>query len=305
MDMKSIIITISSMVFAVASAWAADEGLLTQPDQALQAREHAQVTYQVPTDKDDMPSLVHAMQQYQFTNATMRQIQNTIREAGEKGLPTEPLMSKVYEGIAKKVDEDRIVQAVNRVQERNDYAYRHAERLTNDPGQVKALARVTTQARLAGLNREDCDKIMDQLQDRLRDQDQDRDRTRDRANDSRQGFALADETMTTARDMARRGVTSKVVAGVMVNGLQHGYNAQDMQAVRNAFARNAKHASPEDVAQAFTYGITRGANASSLGSAGGGFGMGGTGSGGFGGSGGSGGSGGGGGRGGGGGGGRH
>ncbi|WP_456386506.1 HepT-like ribonuclease domain-containing protein [Desulfolithobacter sp.] len=49
--------------------------------------------------------------------------------AQQQGLPTGAVVGKVYEGIAKQVDPDRIVQALERVRSRYQYSYQLASTL--------------------------------------------------------------------------------------------------------------------------------------------------------------------------------
>ena len=104
---------ISLMLLACASIAFADEPQLENTE--LLAQEQAREELQTQIDKDETPALVEAMQREQFRHTNMVRVQKIIEEAQEAGLPTKPLTDKVYEGIAKNVDEERIVQAVSRV----------------------------------------------------------------------------------------------------------------------------------------------------------------------------------------------
>ena len=233
----------------------------------------------------DEPNYVQAMHQHQFREENVMRIQNMVREAQMKGLPTEPMQNKVYEGIAKKADETAIVRAVERVESRYENAYQHARGLFDDPQQVRNMGNRFAEAHAAGLSNDDGARIMEQLQNRIKNMNRE------------QAYELADETVKGARNLARQGVSSTTVGNVYTNALQHAYQARDMQTLQHSFADQARHGDPESVAQGFSHGINQGVGAGGLGAGGtgsGGAGSGGAGSGGAG-SGGAGGSGGGGG----------
>ena len=102
-----------SILLATSSAHAA--GQPYSENTQLQSQEQEKTRYQTQVDPDSTPALLQAMQQHHFQNTNRVRIQNMIQEAQKQGLPTEPLMNKVHEGIAKKVSEEKIVQAVQHV----------------------------------------------------------------------------------------------------------------------------------------------------------------------------------------------
>lgn len=268
--MRKIIVFILGILFAGTTVFAADDELATGLNTALQSREHAQNEFQAQVDKDETPALLKAMQQHQFRHANRMRIEAKLQEAKAKGIPVGPIADKVYEGIAKKADQEKVVVAVERVMERYEYAYRHANKVSKDQKQVQEMARVMVQARKAGLEKEDIDGIMTQLQERTR--------TRERTRTQTQTYALAHETVAAARDMARLGAKSATVAGVIESALRHNYQAREMVTLREEFSRQAQYSRPENVAQAFAYGIGQGTTADGLGAAAAGGGVGAAGS---------------------------
>ncbi len=193
------------------------------------------------------------MHQKQFSYATMAQIQNIIQVAEQQGLPQKPLTDKVFEGIAKNVDQENIVRAMKQVQSRYEYAFRQARQLTDDPGQVQNLGSIIAGAYTAGLAREECDKIQTQLQTRIRTMSlEDADK-------------LTLRTMATARTMARRDVDSATVANVLGNALQHKYTDQDMVALQNTFMVRSQNRSAHNAALQLANEIRQGMGADEIG----------------------------------------
>jgi hypothetical protein len=211
---------------------------------------------QEQTNKDEQAYL-QAMHQHQFREQNVLHIQNMIQEAQTKGLPTEPMQNKVHEGIAKKADEEAIVRAVERVQNRYETAYQHSRGLFDDPQQVRSMGNRFAEANAAGLTNENAAMIMEQLQNRTKSMNRD------------QAFELVEETVKGARDMARQGVPSPAVTNVYANALKHDYQAKDMQTMQQSFANQARYGNPENVAHSFSQGISQGHGAGGLGSSGG------------------------------------
>lgn len=244
--------TISLMLLAFSSAALADETLVVENPE-LQAQEQARDALQTQIDKNETPALVLAMQREQFRHTNMVRVQKIIEDAKTAGLPTKPLTDKVYEGIAKEVDEERIVQAVSRVRNRHMHAYQQARELAVDPEEEKPLGDLIAGAYTAGLGEEECDAIIVALQ------------TRTRTMNRSQAQELTIQTMATARVMAHRDVRSETISDVMVSALDNSYKATDMKELQHAFINRARLGSSEDVAQLFSDGINQGLGSGELG----------------------------------------
>ena len=91
---------------------------------------------------------------------------------------------------------------------------------------------------------------------------------------------LAVETFTTARDMARLGVSPGVATEVLSQAIQHRYSAAEMQMMRKSFSNQSRQASPNTLAERYAQGIRGGTTAEGLGAYGTGGGSGGYGGGG-------------------------
>jgi hypothetical protein len=193
------------------------------------------------------------MNREQFRNTNVVRIQKIIEEAQQEGLPTKPLTDKVYEGIAKNVTEERIVQAVTTVRNRYSNAYRRARELATNTDRERQLGDLIARTYSAGLTEEDCDTIMTALQ------------TRTRSMNQSQAQEITIQTITTARIMAHRDVRSRTVSDVLVNALDQSYEASDMKEIQYSFRLRARHGSAENVAQHFAAVINQGLDAKALG----------------------------------------
>lgn len=249
--MKKKYFTVCLMVFAFTSIAFADEALIENTE--LQSQEQATEVQQSQIDMDGTEALVQAMHREQFRHTNMVRIEKIIEDAQDAGLPTKPLTDKVYEGIAKNVDEESIVLAVSRVRNRYMHAYRQALQLAVDPEEEENLGDLIAGAYTAGLRQDECDTIMAALQ------------TRTRTMNRSQAQDLAIRTIATARIMAHREVRSETISDVLVSALNKSYKAADMQELEHSFIDRARYGSAEHVAQLFSDGINRGLGAKELG----------------------------------------
>ena len=229
----------------------ADEPLIENTE--LRSQEQAREMFQTQIDKDDTPPLLQAMHREQFRHSNMVRVQEIIEDAKQEGLPTKPLTDKVYEGIAKDVSEEKIVQAVTRVRNRYRHAYQQADELEVDPDQEELLGDLIADAYTAGLTQEDCETVMSSLKTRMRTM------TRNQAQE------LTIQTMTTARIMAHREVRSETISDVLVTALGKSYEATEMKEMQHSFINRARYGAAEKVAQQFSDGINQGLRAQELG----------------------------------------
>lgn len=200
-----------------------------------------------------------------FSAEHVQQVQNIITSAQQQGLPADALTNKVYEGIAKNIDPNRIIQALKRVTSRYVYGYTLARKFTQKEKQVDELGSTITEGIAAGLSRSDAEKLVNSLQSRSRQM------TRDEM------YVLAEETMLTARDLSRQGVSSTTTTEVVSKAVNKGFSASEMQTMRNTFNAQGARGNRESLAKVYGSAIDQGVQAGDLASQGtGGRGFGGT-----------------------------
>jgi hypothetical protein len=176
--------------------------------------------------------------------------QRMIMQAKEEGLPAEPIMEKAYEGMAKGVPPEQILQAMKKVHSRYRYAHRHAKGLTKEEGDIHRIRNMIAQCLAAGLRDEDAGNIAFKLQQRAQD---DATKTKTEASE------LATEAFRAARDMARLGATSMATTDTVWQAIAHGYSAKDVKTMRDSFVTNIRYASSAtSLAKSYANSISRG-----------------------------------------------
>ncbi len=201
---------------------------------------------------DTDSTLTQDMNTAGFNAEQVLQVQSMIKTAQQQGLPADAVSSKVYEGIAKHVDPDRIVQALERVTSRYEYGYALARKLTKREKQAVKLGNTVTAGIAAGLTRQDAEKLVNSLQ------------LRSRQMNHNEFYLLAEETMLTARDLSRQGVSSATTAEVVGKAVQKGFAANEMHTMRSTFSRQGAHENRESLARGYGTAIDHGAQARDL-----------------------------------------
>ena len=85
----------------------------------------------------------------------------TLDDARRKGLPTQPYAEKIMEGLAKKVKEDRILVALDRVGKRMEFAGAQAKKVEGTDGSSRILVIRTGDALAAGMDSKTIERIYD------------------------------------------------------------------------------------------------------------------------------------------------
>ena len=203
---------------------------------------------------DDAIQMTQFMLTNRFRQEQVQRAQEMLMQAIRAGLPAEPIMNKAYEGMAKKVRNEAIVQAMETVRSRYAFAYQQAASLTKERGQVRPLGDLIADTLSAGMEQGDVEILRSKLQERTDQKDRD------------QVHKLATETFRTARDMARLGTSSTSVTEVMSQALRHQYTAQEMETLRNSFTRNARQGSADTLAKSYAGRIGEGKRSQGSGS---------------------------------------
>ena len=110
-------------------------GLCDEVDKALQntaaqeIKNSTRLLIQNGIPGDEAIRLTRLMIKEQFKQEYVLSAHEIILNARHEGLPPEPIMSKVYEGIAKQVRKENILQAMERVRSRHAFAKEQAEKM--------------------------------------------------------------------------------------------------------------------------------------------------------------------------------
>jgi ABC-type uncharacterized transport system YnjBCD ATPase subunit len=176
-----------------------------------------------------------------FREQQVLQAQAILMNARRQGLPTEPMMNKAYEGLAKQVQAEAVVKAMERVQSRYEFATKQARAVTSDEARISQMAAILAESMAAGMNDEDAGRIMRAL----------RERTRNMAQAHSEELAM--QTFMTTRTMARLGMQSKSVGDSVCQALQQGCSAQEMLNMRNTIMANARHSYSESFSKGHSF----------------------------------------------------
>ena len=216
------------------------------PDAPQAVKASARQAIQSGLDQDSVARLTRAMLQHQFDGQQIRHCHNLMIQAHNGGMPVEPLMNKAYEGMAKGVGPSLIVGAMERVQARNSFAYRHAAQLSGNKAQEASLGDALSAAMAAGFLNADADRVTPMIRQRAQTMQPD------------EAYNLALECFYTARDVSRLGVSSGAVANMLGGALENGFGHQKMRTMRYAFMHQARQSEPKKLAHKFAESIRAG-----------------------------------------------
>ncbi len=191
-------------------------------------------------------AVTRAMVQNRFEAQQITAAHQVLVNARAKGLPPEPIINKAFEGMAKQVQPGRIVNAMEAVRARYDFALQQSTKLSGQKSRMDQTGHVIAACLTAGMDPKGIESITDQLQQRSRTMKTD------------QRNALALETYKTARDMARLGVSNSQVAALIGQALQHQFSAAQMQNMRAAFRNDSRTTAPQSLAISYGRSIEQG-----------------------------------------------
>jgi hypothetical protein len=188
----------------------------------------------------------------QFKEQYILRAHEIVMNAKQEGLPPEPIMNKFYEGIAKQVRNESILQAMERVHSRYAFANERAKKMIQKQDEVNSLRDIISDSSAAGISNEDIDRIISEFQKRAEQME------RIHVNE------LAMESFKTARFMARAGVPSQETKEVISQALRRRYTAWDMITLRTRFKAQYGHSDPESLAREYKRQIQKGQDAGTL-----------------------------------------
>jgi hypothetical protein len=223
---------------------AIDDGLPANSPAAVKASARQAVQNGLPLQ--GVVKLTRAMLQNKFNQQQVQLAHALMIEAQNSGIPVQPLINKAFEGMAKNVPPPLIVNAMETVQSRNAFAFQRAAQLSNDKSRTENLGRTLAAALVAGLSREDADKITKTVQQRAGSLNSDH------------AYSLALECYQTARDVSRLGVSSQSVTNMVTQALNKGFNSEDMRTMRSSFMTQAQHTEPQNLARGYSSAIQEG-----------------------------------------------
>ena len=249
----TIFVLIAGVVFLLASTVFADavEQSLVQIPAPIKDRTRAMIENGVPSE--DAIQLVLAMNANRFKEEQILKAQGIVLEAQRRGLPTKPVINKVFEGMAKQVAPERTLQAMEAVSSRYAFAYDQARSITKNTEQAGQLGNMLAESLAAGLKEQDALQIMSQLQEKSPKMNRD------------QMDELAAACLAMARDMSRLGVSSDLSSQVISSALSNGLNAASIASMHQSLVAQSQTHSAQTLAQGLAHGAQQGQSAQGLG----------------------------------------
>lgn len=198
----------------------------------------------------DAAQMVAAMAEAGFSSEQMAMVIRQVQASAGERSTRDAVVGKIREGLAKRVGPEGIVRATERVRERYGLALETARTLA--PGQYTGLGGIIADGLASGLSRADTGRIVAALEARPL-----------RTDPKPQGLAV--ESLATARDLVRLGVSSPLAAEVVAEAVKQGYDGDSMQILRQVLGEQRLQGNMDQVAQRFIGAIQGGVRARDLG----------------------------------------
>jgi hypothetical protein len=227
-----------------------DRRLSTIGNEKIRVHTRAMINAGIPGD--EAIKMTRLMVQNNYKDQNILRAQKILIDTVEEGLPDKPVMNKAYEGIAKNVQEDRVVEAMEKTRTRYSIAYRYAGSITQNPVRINDIGKTIAESLTAGINNKDAYQIMESLQNSTRQM------TRNNTE------AFAEEIFLSLRDMARRSVLSKNAMDVVCKALEHQYSIKDIKQMRHSFISRSMNIDPNILAIQYGHDIEHGVRAKDL-----------------------------------------
>ena len=222
-------------------------------DTPLQIKEKARQVISLGVENQGIVKMTQTMLQNRFSKQQMLEAYEILIDAKMSNLPEEPIINKMYEGIGKRVQNQNIIMAMEKVHARYKTANNIAQHMSSDRDQSRILTRHIAECMTAGMTGKDMDRIGEMLQTRSEGQ-------------SGKGTAeLSEQTLKTVKTMARMGVKSEFAVGIVDEALKKGYESNKMIRLEKAFIVQARaRSNPSEVARLFAQNIKAGVSVDDL-----------------------------------------
>ena len=222
-------------------------------DTPVQVKEKARQVIGLGVENQGIIKMTQTMLRNGFSENQMIRAYEILGEARKNGLPDEPVMNKLYEGVGKRVQSGNIIMAMEKVKERYQVASQYAYRINSDSEQAGILTGHIAESLSAGMAGNDIDRIGEMF-------------SRLESKNNKEKSSLEIQTFQTVKTMARMGAESSSVVDTVQTALQTGYDQNKMKSLEKAFVAQARaRANPSAVAESFTRGMRAGVSVDELG----------------------------------------
>jgi len=223
-----------------------DEGLSATATTALKAGTRSMISAGIRSG--DAIGMTRAMMENRFEEQQVLRAQEIVILAQKQGLPVGPIITKAHEGMAKRVQQENIIKAMEQVRSRYDFSCQQAGELTQGEAQRNRIMEQIAECVAAGMTEHDVGRLMFELKYRMQG------RSKEEAD------GLATETFRTVKDIARQRVSSIQTTDLGLEALKHHYDMQKMQKLQQSFIKDARDNSAQIVAEAYFNAIKQDRN---------------------------------------------
>ncbi len=221
-------------------------------DTPAQIKEIARQVIRLGVENRGVVKMTQSMLRSRFTAQQMIKAYEIVGEARKNGLSEEPVMSKLHEGIGKRVQNENIIKAMEKVQERYQTASQYAHQMDSDGKQARLLTGQIAESLAAGVTENHMGRMVRTL-------------TSQKTQNSGDATSLKIQTLMTIKTMARMGASSASVVDVVDNALRNGYDQGKMRQLEKAFVTQARAKyNPTTIAENFSRGMNSGTSVDAM-----------------------------------------
>jgi hypothetical protein len=192
----------------------------------------------------EVTMLTHQLLHAGADHGTVLNIYHRMKSAIDMELPTEPILNKAFEGLAKRIDPPQIAAALEKVLVRYENAYRLTEQTLHvQKAERTKLGNLAAESMTAGLSFDTIRDILNVIESEA-------------THLNRTAIhELAYETLISARDMARLGTSAPSVGGVLTQALKSGANRDDIRQMHMQFMQLSQRNRPDKLAASLIEGF--------------------------------------------------
>lgn len=197
----------------------------------------------------EVTTMTQTMLNSHMQTRSIIQAQQVVLGEQRAGYGYQQTTDKIYEGLSKGVSDNGIIQAMERVAQRNQSAEKLANQLATQAREREQLRDLIASSQAAGLQQQDATALADRL------------RTQSKTQDRQQ---LYEQCYLTARELVRRGVQSHAATSLINRSLDHHYSVQEMETLRKSFIEQNRKQTATTLAQQYSNRISAGCSATDL-----------------------------------------
>ena len=184
--MKRILILILLVLCFPLSSFADEMDEVLPMNSPARLTESAKQVIRLGVDKNAAIEMTRIMVKNRFREEQMIKAYDIVLNAEQQNLPLEPVIDKLHEGVAKHVETDNIIRAMEKVRSRYETANKYARRLSSNKDLVHRITGDMAECIAAGMDTGDIGRITDMLKQKNSEMVRDRS-----AELSRETFRLA------------------------------------------------------------------------------------------------------------------